>query len=152
MTKFLNQFRIYWFVIAYNERLLHTWIRHTENVWFYFVKACTASYEWLQTLITTWHERETEMQVISNPSISITFQFVCFKIIKQQALSFISKSFFLLNKYMYQSSSDFQRKNILFCLFLSHFKWSTSIQSLNSFWLQKTYGTLFPTTSYLPYH
>lgn len=144
MTKFLNQFRIYWFVIAYNERLLHTWIHHTENVWFLHVKA---SYEWLQTLITTWQERETEMQVISNPSISITFQFVCFKIIKQQTLSFISKLFFF-----YQSSSDFQRKNILFCLFLSHFKWSTSIQSLNFFWLQKTYGTLFPTTSYLPYH
>lgn len=88
-------------------------------------------------------ERETEMQVISNPSISITFQFVCFKIIKQQALSFISKSFFLLNKYMYQLSSDCKRKSIFFCLFLSHFKWSTSIQSLNFFWLQKTYGTLF---------
>lgn len=106
--------KIYWLVIAYNERLLHTWIRHTKNVWFLHVKACTASYEWLQTLITTWHERETEMQVISNPSISITFQFVCFKIIKQQALSFISKSFFLLNKYMYQLSSDCKRKSIFF--------------------------------------
>lgn len=147
MTKFLNQFRIYWLVIAYNERLLHTWIRHTENVWFLHVKACTASYEWLQTLITTWQERETEMQVISNPSISITFQFVCFKIIKQQALSFISKLFFYVPIVI-----RFSKKNIFLCLFLSHFKWSTSIQSLNFFWLQKTYGTLFPTTSYLPYH
>lgn len=117
MTKFLNQFRIYWFVIAYNERLLHTWIHHTENVWFLHVKACTASYEWLQTLITTWQERETEMQVISNPSISITFQFVCFKIIKQQALSFISKLFFLLNKYICTNRHQIFKEKIFYFVY-----------------------------------